>query len=380
MTFWVICLLLLATLASVSAYETVPGVVIAHLPQSSGRYLGSPGLAILPNGEYVASHDDFGPKSDAKKTYLFASPDRGKTWKARATIDGQYWSSLFVHRGALYVFGTSREYGDIVIRRSNDGGRTWTTPTDAAHGRLTTDSQYHCAPVPILAHDGRLWRAFERRDPARGWAENFEAFVVSAPDSSNLLDAANWRFSERLRCQSVWNLHGWLEGNVVETPSGEVADILRTDSRDTEKAAFVMADAEGKTLRFDPKMGIRPFPGGCKKFAVRFDRVSHLYWVLANDSPGRPPDAVPGTVRNTLVLSASPDLKTWTTRAVVLHHPDTARHGFQYADWQFDGEDLIFVSRTAFDDETGGAHDAHDANFLTFHRISRFRALLENPK
>jgi hypothetical protein len=28
-------------------------------------------------------------------------------------------------------------------------------------------------------------------------------------------------------------------------------------------------------------------------------------------------------------------------RSVVWYHPDSAQHGFQYVDWQFDGEDLI---------------------------------------
>jgi hypothetical protein len=31
------------------------------------------------------------------------------------------------------------------------------------------------------------------------------------------------------------------------------------------------------------------------------------------------------------------------------------------------------LSRTAFDDGLGGAHNAHDANFLTFHRIENIR-------
>jgi hypothetical protein len=44
-------------------------------------------------------------------------------------------------------------------------------------------------------------------------------------------------------------------------------------------------------------------------------------------------------------------------------------------DWQIDGEDIIAVSRTAFDDGQGGAHSGHDANFLTFHRFKSFRNL-----
>jgi len=42
-------------------------------------------------------------------------------------------------------------------------------------------------------------------------------------------------------------------------------------------------------------------------------------------------------------------------------------------DWQFDGEGTIDASRTAFDDGQGGAHNNHDANFLTFHRCNNFR-------
>ncbi len=48
-------------------------------------------------------------------------------------------------------------------------------------------------------------------------------------------------------------------------------------------------------------------------------------------------------------------------------------HGFQYVDWKFEGEDLIAVSRTAFDDGLGGAANYHDANFITFHRVCNFR-------
>ena len=40
-------------------------------------------------------------------------------------------------------------------------------------------------------------------------------------------------------------------------------------------------------------------------------------------------------------------------------------------DWQFDGDDIIALSRTAFD----GARNFHDANYFTFHRIADFRQL-----
>jgi hypothetical protein len=74
---------------------------------------------------------------------------------------------------------------------------------------------------------------------------------------------------------------------------------------------------------------------------------------------------------------SSPDLRTWTVKKVILEHPDVEKHSFQYVDWQFEGKDLIVASRTAFDDETGGAHRAHDANYLTFHRVADFRRLTD---
>jgi len=71
----------------------------------------------------------------------------------------------------------------------------------------------------------------------------------------------------------------------------------------------------------------------------------------------------------------SPDLRRWEIRSILFYHPDVAKHAFQYPEWQFDGEDLIAAVRTAHDDGLGGAHNAHDANYLTFHRVKGFRRL-----
>ena len=78
-------------------------------------------------------------------------------------------------------------------------------------------------------------------------------------------------------------------------------------------------------------------------------------------------------IRNTLAITSSPDLTDWAVRSIVLYHPDVAKHGFQYVDWLFEDSDMIAVSRTAYDDERGDAHNQHDANYLTFHRIKHFR-------
>ena len=110
----------------------VPGVVINHSPAASGKYLGCPTIAILPDGQYVASHSFFGPNAGHRTrgtTLVFGSIDGGQTWSQRSRIDGQFWSTFFVHDGLLYIMGVDKQWGDVVIRRSKDGGRTWTGPT-----------------------------------------------------------------------------------------------------------------------------------------------------------------------------------------------------------------------------------------------------------
>jgi hypothetical protein len=284
---------------------------------------------------------------------------------------------LFVHRDALYILGTDRHYGDAIIRRSTNGGVTWTVPHDAKTGLLRDNGQYHCAPMPAIEHDGRLWRAMERRDPPVGWGVSFCAGMLSVPVAADLLDAANWTFSNFLPGDVKWlggSFGGWLEGNAVVTRNGRLVDMLRVDTRGyPEKAARVQISADGRTASFDPQAGFVDFPGGAKKFTIRFDAPSDRYWTLATIVPPQFQRGKPGGVRNTLALTCSKDLANWTVRRMLLQHPDTAKHGFQYVDWLFDGDDLIAACRTAFDDDQGGAHNFHDANYLTFHRIADFR-------
>jgi len=369
--------------AQVEGSAGVPGTIIDHSPAATRQYIGSPGIAVLPNGVYVASHDLFGPGSTKNRTIVFESTDRGRSWRRLTMIEGQWWSTLFVHRGDLYLMGTSREYGYAVIRRSRDGGRTWTSPTDADNGLLLADGKYHCAPVPVVLHRGRIWRAMEDAMGPGGWGSHFRSFMMSAPETSDLLKASNWTFSNRLGRNPDWlggKFGGWLEGNAVVTPSGEIVNILRADFRagPTEKAAIINISADGRTAGFDPETGFIDFHGGCKKFTIRYDRRSRRYWALSNYVPEKHRGPNPERVRNTLALISSRDLKNWEVRSILLYHPDTANHGFQYADWLFDGNDIIAVVRTAHDEAGAVAHNQHDANYMTFHRIRNFRGLSSN--
>jgi len=79
-----------------------PGVVIDHSPAASGIYIG-PSLAVLINGDYVASHDEFGPKSTehSRAVSNLSIPGPARTGRRSRPLMGVL-VHLFTHRGTLY--------------------------------------------------------------------------------------------------------------------------------------------------------------------------------------------------------------------------------------------------------------------------------------
>ena len=208
----------------------------------------------MPGGEYVASHDLFGSGTASDTTEVFVSRDQGQTWQPQATLRGQFWSTLFVHNGQLYLLGTDRVNGAVVIRRSGDGGATWTTPLAGTSGKLLT-GQYSTAPTPVIVSGGRIWRAVEAVRPG-SWGLNFLPFVMSAPVDADLLQASSWTSSNRITPQSTWlggQFRGFLEGNAVPAPGGGIINILRVHTTTyPERAALIHISADGKTATFNP--------------------------------------------------------------------------------------------------------------------------------
>jgi len=205
----------------------------------------------------------------------------------------------------------------------------------------------------------------------------FESFMMSVPENADLLKAENWTFSEKLTYSTGWRdgqMKDWLEGNAVVSPENGIVNIIRCGFNDNTEgiAAMISISEDGRKASFDPETGFISMPGGTgNKFTIRFDEKSGKYWSLTNWV--MPRDHGKNRKRNTVALISSRDLRDWTVERIVLHHPDNENHAFQYLDWQFEGNDIIAVSRTAWDDLFGGAANHHDANFLTFHRIENFR-------
>jgi hypothetical protein len=231
--------------------------------------------------------------------------------------------------------------------------------------------------VPILKKNNRIYRAFEDCDPCV-WGIGFRSLIISAADDADLLDASNWTMSNKLPYDPLWTPTewgrlinpGWLEGNVIEAPNGEIWNILRFNSDPiVDKAVIVKVSDDGKQVFSDPETRFIEFPGGMTKFTIRRNYKTGLYLTISNNNT----DPAYPTQRNVLSLHASNDLVHWYHVKTLLeddlglpHEESIRQTGFQYVDWQFDGDDIIYVVRVAYN----GAHNFHDANRITFHTIS----------
>lgn len=145
------------------------------------------------------------------------------------------------------------------------------------------------------------------------------------------------------------------------------------------KVAWINYNEEGTIGIFDERNGFIDFPGGSTKFHILYDEKTKLYWALSNAVPEKHKGKAykEEMTRNTLVLMTSNNLVDWSIQKTLLYHPDVAKHSFQYPTFVIDGEDIVFVARTAYDDGKSGAYKQHDVNFFTFHRVENFRKLSE---
>lgn len=193
----------------------------------------------------------------------------------------------------------------------------------------------------------------------------------------------------------------WLETNVVQItdphhywydPTGKTFHIfMRANTHGTGYCALVKAVeriVDGKeVINIEPervpsgrKIFLLPLPGGQNKFYIKYDEKTKLYWLLSvqsRDSMTRieflSEDRynVPSDERDRLALHFSKNMVDWCFAGLVDQsgHDKQSRH---YASMDFDGEDMIVLSRSGDED----AYSAHDGNIITMHRIKNFRELV----
>lgn len=344
----------------------------------SGRYLCSPSLVRHPDGYLLASMDVFAGARPQNLTLIFRSDDEGETWHYVSELMPCFWGRMFIHGGALYMLSVSTEYGDLLIGRSDDGGKTFGMPTVLLRGAARPDEAgVHKNPQPPIIYNGRIWETLEWG----AWQIGGHAvMVMSAKVDSDLMDPASWLFSEPVPYDPAWPglpagpSAGNIEGTLTVDTEGRLINIMRYDMRQMRpnygKALIYDVDAD------DPEAPIkyrRPmdFPANHSKFEVQLDDETGLYFSVAS----RIVSHEDTYSRNLLSLMYSRDLVKWEVACDLLdyRHEDPQMVGFQYVDFTIEGDDLLYLSRTAMN----RAHNFHDANYSTFHRLKNFREYVE---
>ncbi|MDO4741133.1 MAG: hypothetical protein Q4A66_10730, partial [Eubacteriales bacterium] len=169
----------------------------------SGRALCSPSLLRCPDGSLLASMDVYQKAAPQNLSFIFRSEDDGKTWHYLTDLFPCFWGKLFLHKGAVYMLAVSTEYGDLLIGRSDDGGRTFSAPVVLLRGAC------HCAmpgihknPQNIMRCKGRIYETLEWGCWANG--VHHAAMVMSCDENADLLNPENWHFTDPVPYDPEW--------------------------------------------------------------------------------------------------------------------------------------------------------------------------------
>ncbi|MBO5270114.1 MAG: hypothetical protein J6B77_04970, partial [Clostridia bacterium] len=287
-----------------------------------------------------------------------------------------FWGKLFVHKGDVYMIGNSTEYGDLLIGRSRDGGKTFCTPTVLMRGSCSPKFPgVHRNPQPVVPYRGRLWNTLEWG----AWAAGYHApMVMSCDENADLLDAENWVITDPLPYDPAWKgvaegpSTGNIEGTLAIAPDGKLYNIMRYDTRKTQPSYGLVLAYEVNTS--DPSAQLTyshaiRLEGNLSKFMIKRDPETGNYYTLLT----RITDPEVLSDRRLLSLMRSADLEHWELVKDVYDRRDCSPKevGFQYVDFEIEGNDILLHCRTALN----GAHNFHDANYATFDRIKDFRTL-----
>ena len=338
----------------------------------SGQYLCSPSLIRAPQGHLLCSMDLFGPKAPQNLSLIFRSDDEGRTWHWVCDLFPCFWGRLFVHRGDIYMLACSTEYGDLLIGKSTDGGNTFSPPSVLWRGACHwAEKGIHKNPQPVVCWKGRIWNSCEWGSWAKG---GHDVMVFSAPEDSDLLDPASWEFTPPVSYDSTWpgaakgKSVGLLEGSLTVLPDGRLVNLMRYEIANCEpsygKIMYFEVVAPDRPLSY---LGTIDFPGNHAKFVVKYDETSRCYYSIID----RLRSHEHRLDRNLVSLMVSRDCISWSLAADIIDatDKDPKLTGFQYTDFIFDGDDILYLTRAA----DNQAHSFHDANYSVFGKIERFR-------
>ncbi len=399
---------------------------------TEGLYSYSPGICMADNGRIVVTSGSAGPAEKMENLKIkgiryggfvqgriYISDNSGDSFRRVAEYPFMH-ARPFKCGNRLYILGQCM---DLMIIASDDNGETWSEPQ-----KLTDGEDWHQAPCNILTRNGKIYIVMEKRSDRgmTGWMVNNIAPVLMRGNiDADLLNRNNWEFASELYFYDVidkdkleytglpffWTTPstyvevapgrgcaeiGWLETNIVKFEDDKhylfdentIHLFMRAHTGGTGYCAIakVIENSDGKMITMlesvpsGKKLVFAPMPGGQMKFHILYDKVSQLYWLLstqATDSMTRaerlPEERynLPNNERSRLVLHFSKNCFDWCFAGVVAIG-DTERMSRHYAAMEIDRENLYIVSRSG--DEN--SKDAHDTNFISFHKIEEFRKLI----
>lgn len=342
----------------------------------SGKFLCSPSLVRHPDGCLLASMDLYANELPQNTTLIYRSDDDGKSWHYVSELYPCFWAKMFIHNGELYVLACSTEFGDLLIGKSTDAGKTFTEPVVLLRGGGRKEAAGILKnPQPVVKYGGYLWNTLEWNVQGRTARM---PMVMSAPLDSDLLVPENWSFSEPVKYNPQWKgvakgpTTGNTEGCLVVMPDGKLYDIMRYDMTKTvPNYGLIIA------YRVDEKNPEKPlefshcinFPANHSKFEIKYDDKSGKYYSIAS----RIIDSEHFYARTLLSLMVSDDCENWEVCTDIINRLEEDYHkvGFQYVDFEFDGDDIIYLCRVAMNN----ASTYHDSNYSIFDRIKNFRDL-----
>lgn len=402
--------------------------VVVSSPNPEDTYCYSPGILKLENGRIIASMDFGGtgvarmegraqrnPGTDRYNIgQILTSDDNGETWVKKATVP-LICMRPFEAGKSIYAIGFIRDLG---IVRSDDNGETWSEVYPLTDGEF-----WHQGSTNVWYKDDCVYLVMEKMTHNRApWPVcSIAPILMRANINDDLTKRASWTFASELVFDECVNEKdfcefgipfypempggymsgtpcGWLETNVVQLKkendwfydksgktlhlfmrswtglawTGALAKVVEKDDGSME-TMFETAPS-GKRMLFINIPG-----GGQSKFHVLYDEKTKTYWLVSNQfrdsmvnfNTMNEKDRH-GYERNRLVLHYSYNCFDWIFAGVVASGK-SFKESRSYASMQFDGEDLLILSRSG----DKNCYNGHETNMITLHRVENFRELID---